>query len=275
MIEEKLQKFGLSEKGARVYAVLQRLGTSVVSDIAKKSGINRSTAYVLLDALAKRGLVSISERGGIRVFSPAPAERFVQMAESSLEKWSSLATLGQELLMEFKKESRGAEVKPTVQFFEGAEGIKTSYEMMLIPKELSRSYSALSVTQDALPDFFSIYRKRQTTKGVRARTVVPDTPRNREIMTNDAESFSEYFLAPSDGYASDFLISGNRVAFISLTEPSAFVVEDAAFAALQKTLFDAFLTKARCWNVRPEEKKRKSQKRHPMLVKAEKRFFSV
>lgn len=276
MLTEKLQKFGLSEKEARVYAALQRLGTSVVSDIAKKSGINRSTAYVLLGALAKQGLASISERGGTRVYSPTPAERFVQMAESSLAKWSSLVETSRELLSEFKKQSHGKESKPAVHCFEGMEGVKTAYEIMLIPKEVSRSYSAISVLQGAFPDFFPDYRRRQVAKGVRARIAAPDTPLNREIIANDTHEHREYFLTPSDGYESDLLISGNKVAAISLSEPSAFIVEDTAFANLQKTLFDAFLNQARRWNVKPDAKeKQKGLRKYPALVKATRRFFSA
>lgn len=275
MITEKLQKFGLSDKEAQVYAVLQRLGSSVVSDIARKSGINRSTVYVLLDALAKRGLVSISERGGIRVYSPAPAERLVQMAEDSLAKWSSLAETGRELLKEFEKQPRGTKSKPAVQLFEGVEGIKTVYKMMLIPKEAMHSYSALSVMQEALPDFFTNYRKHRATKGIRARTVVPDTPRNREIIISDTGKSDEYFLTPSGDYASDFVISGDEVAFISFDEPSAFIIENAAFAAIQKVLFDALLTQTRRFNVKPETMKAKSTGKHRALVKATHRFFSI
>lgn len=275
MIEQKLQKFGLSQKEAGVYTTLQRLGASVVSDIAEKSDINRSTAYVLLEALAKRGLVSISERGGIRVYTPAPAERFVQIAKSSLAKWSSLLGLSRELLLEFKKESRETSSKPAVQLFEGAEGIQTAYETLLIPKELSRSYSALCTIQEKLPDFFSNYHKRRVAKKIRIHSVVPDTPRNREIIVNDTGEQCEYFLVPPDGYASDFMLSGNKVAFISFDEPSALIIENAAFATLQKTLFDALLTQALRFNVKPEVRKSKSSRKHPTLVKATKRFFSV
>jgi sugar-specific transcriptional regulator TrmB len=246
-----------------------------VSDIAKKAAVNRSTAYVLLDMLAKRGLVSISERGGIRVYSPAPAERFVQMAESSLNKWNSLRALGQELLVEFKKESHSAGSKPAAQLFSGVEGIKTAYAAFLTPRETVRSYSNLSAIEEALPGFLSEYRRRQAASRVRARIVAPDTPQNRKVIAADARGRCEYFLAPSRDYTSDFIISGNKVAFISFDDPSVLLVENAAFAALQKALFDALMNEAQRWNVKPEDKKTLPQRRQAVLAKASKRFFSV
>jgi len=276
MIEQKLQKFGLSQKEAVVYNALRRLGTSVVSDIAKKSGINRSTAYVLLGALAKRGLVSVRESSGVRIYSPAPAERFIQIAESSLTKWNYLVEVGRELLAEFKNESRVAPSKPTMQLFEGTEGIKTAYDTLLTSKESVFSYSALNAIQETLPDFFMDYRKRQTVKSIRARTIVPDTSLNHKIIENDSENSCEYFLAPPSDYSSDFIITRNKVAFISPAELSALIVENTAFANLQKTMFDAFLTQTKRWNVKSETKeKSKGYRKHPALVKATKRFFSA
>jgi sugar-specific transcriptional regulator TrmB len=54
-MKEKLEKLGFSSKEADVYISLLELGSAIVSDVAKKAGINRSTAYVLLESLAKKG----------------------------------------------------------------------------------------------------------------------------------------------------------------------------------------------------------------------------
>ena len=42
---EKLEKFGLSRKEAKIYVVLLELGPSVVQEIAKKSEINRKGVF--------------------------------------------------------------------------------------------------------------------------------------------------------------------------------------------------------------------------------------
>ena len=65
-MKEKLEKLGFSPKEADVYISLLELGSAVVSDVAKKAGINRSTAYVLLESLEKKGFVSVSEKDNIK-----------------------------------------------------------------------------------------------------------------------------------------------------------------------------------------------------------------
>ena len=77
---EKLQKFGLSEKEAKIYLALLELGTATVSDIAEKAEINRSNTYVLLNSIAERDLVSISERNGyytLKQLSPSACSRLL------------------------------------------------------------------------------------------------------------------------------------------------------------------------------------------------------
>lgn len=57
-MKEQLEKLGFSPKEADVYLALLELGTAVVSDVAKKANINRSTTYILLDALPVFQLVA-------------------------------------------------------------------------------------------------------------------------------------------------------------------------------------------------------------------------
>jgi sugar-specific transcriptional regulator TrmB len=123
MLLEKLERFGLSHKESKVYLSLLELGTSIVSDIAKKSSTNRSTAYVLLESLVHRGLVSISEKGGIKLYTPAPPDRLVQYLEESVKKYTELIGIAHTVLPELKSMYVGVGPKPRVQFFEGLEGI--------------------------------------------------------------------------------------------------------------------------------------------------------
>ena len=53
MLDEKqLKSLGFSEKEARVYLALLELGPSTTTEIARKSKINRTTGYDILESLA-------------------------------------------------------------------------------------------------------------------------------------------------------------------------------------------------------------------------------
>lgn len=54
---EKLERFGLDEKHARVYYRLARLGSATASDLAEATGIHRTQVYTVMDALEDQGFV--------------------------------------------------------------------------------------------------------------------------------------------------------------------------------------------------------------------------
>src|SRR5665647_1274883 len=56
----KLQSIGLTDKESRVYVAALFLGPSSVQKIAEQAGINRPTAYDILDQLGDYGLMSQS-----------------------------------------------------------------------------------------------------------------------------------------------------------------------------------------------------------------------
>ncbi|MBT4384622.1 hypothetical protein HOD30_02650 [Candidatus Peregrinibacteria bacterium] len=71
---EDLKKLGFSEKEARVYLMLLRIGPSVVSSIAARTDLKRVSLYSVLDSLQKRGLVSFDDSKGVRSYIPHDPE---------------------------------------------------------------------------------------------------------------------------------------------------------------------------------------------------------
>ena len=58
-----LINMGLSENESDVYLTALSLGPCKVSDIARNSGIKRTTVYSVMEALKKIGLIVIEQRG--------------------------------------------------------------------------------------------------------------------------------------------------------------------------------------------------------------------
>lgn len=240
MLIEKLEKFGLSTKEAKVYLSLLELGTSVVSDVSKKAQTNRSTAYVLLESLAKHGLVSISERRNVRLYAPAPPERILQLAEEAVRKYTELVGVGHSLLPELKSMYVGGGPKPKVQFFEGAEGIKTAYEDTLTSKETIRAYASIENMHSALPNYFPEYYKRRSFKKIHIRAIFPDTPEARERIKYNKEEDRTTFLVPKEFYAfsPEINIYDNKIVFMSLVEKFALIIESTELADALKKAFE-------------------------------------
>ncbi|MBX4200895.1 hypothetical protein KW786_02080 [Candidatus Parcubacteria bacterium] len=239
-LEEKLIEYGLSSKEARVYLTLLKTGTSLVTDVAKEADINRSTAYVVLESLAKDGLVSITERKNVRLYTPAPPERIALNLENSAKKYSELVNSVKSILPELKSVYSGSGPKPKIQFFEGLEGIKTVYEDTLTSKETIRAFASIESMHAALPGFFPDYYKRRTERNIKIRAIFPDTDQAKERIKNDQQEKRESILVSKDKYSftPEINIYDHKVVFMSLKERFALVIESEEVADALKKAFE-------------------------------------
>ncbi len=121
----KLQSLGLSNKEAKVYVASLFLGPAAVQKIAEQAGVNRATAYVILDQLGDLGLVSQSTEDKKTIFvpeGPEALERWMDRQESLVKsRRSELKDLMPELNQTARAQTSDA---PIVRFYKGPEGSK-------------------------------------------------------------------------------------------------------------------------------------------------------
>ncbi len=117
-----LKKSGFSEKEIEIYLALIQHGTSVASDIAEQAEMNRSTTYVILDSLLKRGLVTETERRGVKLFSPNKPEGLANYFEQMAQKYSEFAKHAHALspLLAAKMQAHADSAKPSDNVYEHA-----------------------------------------------------------------------------------------------------------------------------------------------------------
>src|SRR5271169_2125521 len=118
---KELQDMGLLEKEARVYLAALELGRTTAEKLALHAKVNRSTTYVQLESLMKKGLMSTYEEGKKTYFAPESPEllkRFlVKQKEEIGSKEKDLTNFLPELLRQFQS----AGERPVVRFFPGKE----------------------------------------------------------------------------------------------------------------------------------------------------------
>jgi HTH-type transcriptional regulator, sugar sensing transcriptional regulator len=249
-MKEKLEKLGFSTKEADVYLALLELGSAIVSDVAKRSGKNRSTTYVLLESLAEKGFVSISEKNNVKLFSVTPPERLVQYMQDLVKKHTELVGLAHNLLPELKSLYVGIGPKPRVQFFEGTEGLKTAYEDTLTSKETIRAYASIENMHKALPDYFPEYYNRRAKQNIAIRAIFPDTPASQERIKHNKTEARESLLVPSAKYAfsPEINIYDNKIVFMSLAEKFSLIIESQELSDALKKVFELSWAEAKRLN---------------------------
>ena len=128
-----LKALGLSNSEVTVYLAMTS-GIRRAADLVKTTKLKRPTVYYALGCLEKRGLISKTGKEGDKKFSLTPLERLVSMAESKVKESEQLKNNIQALIPNLKAQKPAADLRPTVEFFEGVEAVRYAILDMLYCK---------------------------------------------------------------------------------------------------------------------------------------------
>lgn len=250
-LSQKLSRAGLSDKEAQIYAYLVESGGAFPTDIAKHTGLNRTTTYKVLDTLSIRGLVTELEKRKKYFYqaeSPKSLERFAStqmtIAKRQIESLEQVMPVLEGLY-------NASPNKPVVRFFEGEEGVLNVYRDHV---EVEKAYEMLSFSNTAdlmnflTPEFRDDYIKKKAKIGITTRAVLPDT----EVDINYNETIYGKFpkkiwpeiknIPRRDfPFKSDLTIyGGNKVSIINFNEPkfAGTIIEDQVVHDMMKMIFE-------------------------------------
>lgn len=235
MLRNKLQQLGFEEKEAKLYAALLELGEAGVVDIARKSGLKRTTVYHILDNLKLRGLVSQTKKGK-RVTYLAEDPRSIGEDLKEKEK------LFQKTLPELLSIANLMEKKPIIKYFEGLNGIKEAYKDHLKQQDYemlgwwSESYNILG------DDFFyDYYMPERLKKKIWLRAIVPNGPYGQKHLVEDQKFLRKIRLADLDPTFAELdihLYQNSKVSINSFQEKFALIIESKALYNTLKNIFE-------------------------------------
>lgn len=121
MLEKYLQEIGLNEKESAIYLALLQVDSASVVSLAEKTKIKRPTVYVVLDTLAKKGLVSEVKIGNKTHFSAESPERLESYVERQRVILDEHAKRLHDIVPQLKSVQRGGGERPVIKFFDGKE----------------------------------------------------------------------------------------------------------------------------------------------------------
>ncbi len=238
---QELQDFGLSDKEARVYLAALEIGRATADQLAKHAKIVRSTTYVQLESLMKKGLMSTYEEGKKTYFAPESPEYLKRTFELKRQEFDVKEKELNVLLPDLLRQFASAGDKPLVRFFSGKEGITAMREGFLqLPAgtELRSIYA-----HDALEQVFSEeerteYAKKRAAKGIQVKTVY--TRKDRPLAPTDIVSNTERRFIPYEKMpiSSDIYIYDHTVAIMALRKKIfGVVIESEEIAQSMNALF--------------------------------------
>lgn len=230
---------GFSEKEATVYIVLLTLGKGTVTEIARRADINRTTGYDILDALAAKGVVSVSGKEPKQEYAAESPEQLLQYLRQQKRKTEEQLERAAIMVPQLKSIHRAGD-RPHVRFYEGKAGLEQVYEDTLTSHEEIRAYATVDDMHAALPDYFLGYYKRRAGKGIAIRAIIPSTPTGRERAAKDKQEKRRSAFIPPDKYyfSPEINIYDNKVMIASWREKLGIVIESAEIADAMKKIYE-------------------------------------
>lgn len=235
-LKSEIKKLGLSDKETKVYLAALELGQAPVAEIAVHSGINRATAYVILEELRKKGLVSTFLKGKKTIFaaeSPAQLSNLFEMEKKRLEEnFSGFKKIIPDL--EKLYESRGE--RPKVRFFEGSIGIdslredilktKTKFLYQILPIDIVRKSSSEKKFQD---------KKIKKLYNIPSKSIYYS--KNGKIFPEKSDKAEYKFLDKK--FETEIIIYGEKIAFINIKrKPTGTIIDDSSVSLTVKMFFE-------------------------------------
>ncbi len=86
-MKDELIGIGLSEKEAKIYLALLRLGKSTVTTLSKELSLDRRVLYDTLESMAKKGEVIITKIDNVAYYLSVPPEELKRQVEDSINEF--------------------------------------------------------------------------------------------------------------------------------------------------------------------------------------------
>lgn len=239
---KQLINFGLSEKEAKIYLALLELEAATVFEVAKQSGINRSSAYVVLEALKKKGFAGISDDKKVRRYIAASPETLLHSAKASTKKQEEIKAGIEAIIPELKALDKGTKRRPIVKVFEGENGAREVYMDPFRSKiKEFRTFSNPVNIFKRVPDLMQEFDKEKGESGLKMYAINPATKGMLEFYKNmPPPQQAEFLLIPEDKFkfSSDMAIYGDKVALASPKNNFGIIIESKELADMLKNNFD-------------------------------------
>jgi sugar-specific transcriptional regulator TrmB len=166
-----IQSIGLKRQEAEIYLACLELGMAKVAELAEKLEIPRTSIYVYLKNLVKKGYVKKSKKQAVEYFVAVEPKQIQKEEEEKIKNFSKIVPL-MEKMLDFPGK------KPKVEYYDTANGILKIYESMLAqdyktPPLLIESAEAMKGNFEKIGlDFWYDWEKKFLEKGVITQGVI-------------------------------------------------------------------------------------------------------
>ena len=238
-----LKSIGLSENQAKVYLAGLELGPTSILDLARISGVKRTTIYSVMEELIEQGLFTNLQKEGKKLYLATDPDSLTQMVH---EREEALRIH----LPELKALYSLAPNKPKVVFYEGVENLKRIMEEPIHWLKKGQLYYRINSGQQEMveavgAEWWKELSVKRIKKGLPIKVIADRIPHPiPELVEASPKSLREIRFLPKNIHIPvREQVYGDRVAIIDLEVPMALVIEDKNVAELHRIFFESLWDK--------------------------------
>lgn len=251
VLHEYLMEYGLADKEATTYLALLEIGQSTATNLAKKTGLNRSTTYVILESLKAHGLVSVSGDKIVQEYLAATPETFMKVAERKLQQQQVITSKLKDIVPKLSALKKEPKNKPLVTVYEGKAGVINAFEDSLESKEkVVRIMSAANRLYELIPDYIVSYAEKRARKGLKMKGIHPYDVHFEELAKKMPRIDDSVSIPPEKyNIPAEVAIYDNKVSYVLAEDNGvAITIESKEMADVMKQMFDLAFTEAKRLN---------------------------
>ncbi|MBP6888517.1 MAG: BlaI/MecI/CopY family transcriptional regulator [Candidatus Pacebacteria bacterium] len=239
MFEKYLQEIGLSEKEAVIYLALLQVDNESIQDLAKRTEINRTTVYPVLETLEKKGLVNEVQFGKKTHYEAAAPERLETFVERQKTLLAEKSKRLKDIIPELKGIQRKEGERPVIKFFEGRDGVVSAYEEFYSTLSGEKQDGFLVYNMDLLKKTYSEEENEHFYQIRAKRNITPNAVYNKAEGDHTFITPGNRFRIDEKKYpiSTDITIVNDQVILSTLGDHiSSFIIKSKDIAMTLKSL---------------------------------------
>ncbi|XLQ20662.1 MAG: TrmB family transcriptional regulator [Candidatus Moraniibacteriota bacterium] len=232
---KELKIFGLTEYESLVYMALLETGEANIAQLTKKSGVNRSTVYLAIESLKKKGLISSVKKRKTLFYAEDP-RKMIDNLERQKEKL-------EKVMPSFLAIFALLDKKPDIRFFEGEEGIKEIYKDILKTsnQEMLAWYSNDYKEFFDKSFFFDFFIPERKKNKIWLRAIYPENESMRNLASNNVESLRQTRFIKNDKFNIECeicLYENNKIGIVSYKDEFGIIIASQSIFNTLKSIFE-------------------------------------
>lgn len=235
-MERDLLSLGFNKKEIQVYLCLLEFGLQPASVVAKKLSFPKATALFLLNRLSTAGYITRSQRGRTQYYFADPdVLKKAKEAEFTLQRESLQKILP--ILHEYKNPLTSP---PKIQFYEGVEGCRAAYSLLLESKTDILEFGAHDdLVKIFGGDFMKSFIKERVKRKIMLYAISSDAPGSRDMQKIGKKELRDVFIFNKKRgtiYSSIAIFEDSMLLLNFYGDPFAILIKNSPVAQTMRTI---------------------------------------